>query len=628
MTDQPVTNKPAQQSKPGARNILIFSDGTGQRGGQYFDETRSNIYKLYRATRVAPDSCVNPDVQVGFYDPGLGTQLIDGPAVVRWWRSFYNFLSQATGLGITQNIIDCYAAIIRLWRPGDRIFLFGFSRGAYTVRCLSSVICLCGIPTTGYRGADLKLDPGSTKRIASRAVKTVYQHVSSPRDTKYKPQRDALAERFREDFSPVDSNKHNEPNTYPFFVGVFDTVASLSNYGSLGILVGAYAVLLFAGSKVLSLFYQDFLFWFGWILLVTACVLGAMYTYTHLKFAFRLKGYSWWETIHLTSFRQKFYDQNLNENVNYARHAISIDESRADFQRVPWGQKQSEWKVGIHKMDPMEQIWFAGNHADIGGGYEESEVRLSDIALTWMIEQAQHKKLSEEEKIVVDRTVCQLNPRYDGMQHDETQSSMFRFAGKIIRDPPHDATLHPTVRERFKREEVQQYNVMALYRPEALRNHDDLKTLYANIPQPHMTCWQRIKKLIKKFTSWTTSTAPIGANQMDTSTHTYSRVVSCVALLLWAILTAAAGWIIGEQCVRWLVTAEWHKMPLRILYEPHSNWRGLQVVLDWLFSLPLAFALFALGLIVFKLFGMASNRLYQWEARRSGKVATPSQTTT
>ena len=56
------------------------------------------------------------------------------------FRRVYNFLSSATGLGITQNIIDCYSALIQLWRPGDRIFLLGFSRGAYTVRCLGGVL--------------------------------------------------------------------------------------------------------------------------------------------------------------------------------------------------------------------------------------------------------------------------------------------------------------------------------------------------------------------------------------------------------------------------------------------------------------------------------------------------------
>jgi hypothetical protein len=48
----------------GPRNIVIFSDGTGQRGGVFFDEERTNIYKLYRATRVGPDSSVDPRKQI------------------------------------------------------------------------------------------------------------------------------------------------------------------------------------------------------------------------------------------------------------------------------------------------------------------------------------------------------------------------------------------------------------------------------------------------------------------------------------------------------------------------------------------------------------------------------------
>jgi Uncharacterized alpha/beta hydrolase domain (DUF2235) len=54
-------------------NIVIYSDGTGQRGGLLFDERRSNIYKLFRATRCGPDSSVDPAEQLTFYDPGLGT---------------------------------------------------------------------------------------------------------------------------------------------------------------------------------------------------------------------------------------------------------------------------------------------------------------------------------------------------------------------------------------------------------------------------------------------------------------------------------------------------------------------------------------------------------------------------
>jgi len=129
------------------KNILIFSDGTGQAGGLLPDETRSNIYKLFRATRCGPDSTIDPAQQLTFYDPGLGSQSDDIGIKIGWVRKLRNLISQGTGLGITQNIIDCYAAILKLWRPGDRVFLIGFSRGAYTVRCVGGVMSLCGIPT-------------------------------------------------------------------------------------------------------------------------------------------------------------------------------------------------------------------------------------------------------------------------------------------------------------------------------------------------------------------------------------------------------------------------------------------------------------------------------------------------
>jgi uncharacterized protein (DUF2235 family) len=56
--------------------------------------------------------------------------------VFRIWKG----VEQAVGGGLTSQIVDCYAAIISVWSPGDRIYLFGFSRGAYCVRCLAHVL--------------------------------------------------------------------------------------------------------------------------------------------------------------------------------------------------------------------------------------------------------------------------------------------------------------------------------------------------------------------------------------------------------------------------------------------------------------------------------------------------------
>ena len=72
-----------------ARNIVIFSDGTGQRGGVLVDERRSNIYKLYRATRCGPDSSVNPAEQLAFYNPGIGTLPPGSGGLSNLWRRVY-----------------------------------------------------------------------------------------------------------------------------------------------------------------------------------------------------------------------------------------------------------------------------------------------------------------------------------------------------------------------------------------------------------------------------------------------------------------------------------------------------------------------------------------------------------
>lgn len=625
-----------------SRNIVVFSDGTGQRGGVFFDEARTNIYKLYRATRAGPDSKIDPTKQIAFYDPGLGTQSGGQTTVGRTYRTIYNFVSQATGLGLTHNIIDCYAAIIRLWQPGDRIYLFGFSRGAYTVRCLASVICQCGIPTRDRNKQPLKRDEKTCFRIASHAVKKVYQHVSSPRDAQYLPQRAALAQKFRDEY---DSGTPDSPNTYPFFIGVFDTVAALANKNSLGVLLALSAALLFLMSGVLGLYSQDFWYWLFWLVVTALSTLIAMYLNTHLKFAFDLPRFRWWDTVHLTKFRQGFYDNILNTNVMYARHAISIDERRSDFARVRWGNRKDQFtKKG--KIPRFEQIWFAGNHADIGGGYLESESRLSDIALKWMVNAAQ--KLGPE-SLVVDERVLVLNEDAGGMQHDETRSLAFKLAGKSSRDPVNDAILHPSVGQRIAMGGVLQYDVTAPYRPEALRNHVNFVQLYNNIPLPYTTCGQRLRAVWKvwrqkrwrmarearrqKSLALAASTQKQEGPKMEIESRNKlhsDQILSCLGL---AVLVVGAVFTIGTwlyQIGTWLQTGLWPSLPLETVAScvryVGSDWAGLQIVYNWLLALPLSLTVFLVAVFVFWRLGVLSAASYERRIERAGDMATPAQT--
>ncbi len=103
-----------------SKNVIVFSDGTGNT-----KKTNTNVYQFYRALKDQPgNKC--------FYDPGVGSFGGD-------------ILGKAFGAGLATNIKQCYDFIVSQHEPGDRLFLFGFSRGAYTVRSLASFVSLVGL---------------------------------------------------------------------------------------------------------------------------------------------------------------------------------------------------------------------------------------------------------------------------------------------------------------------------------------------------------------------------------------------------------------------------------------------------------------------------------------------------
>ena len=116
-----------------------------------------------------------------------------------------------------------------------------------------------------------------------------------------------------------------------------DTVASLASYGSLAFVCLLAFALIALLSGILWFFFSSFWFWFGCLVALTAIVAVVAYVATHIKVASGLPGYKWWQTLHFTEAQMEFYDMQLNPNVGWARHALAIDEHRADFDRVPWG---------------------------------------------------------------------------------------------------------------------------------------------------------------------------------------------------------------------------------------------------------------------------------------------------
>ena len=180
-------------------------------------------------------------------------------------------------------------------------------------------------------GTPLFRDKASTQKIAKEAVKQVYAHVGSPKDAAYYEQRKALALRFRKKYG---SDVNGASNVNPFFIGVFDTVASLGSYRVGALAIGGLLVFLLVLSWAFWFFSYPLWYTFGVLIGITSIIAVVWYAIGHAQYAVGLEGYSFRQTFHFTSWKMQFYDKHLDNAVWYARHAMSIDEDRADFPRV------------------------------------------------------------------------------------------------------------------------------------------------------------------------------------------------------------------------------------------------------------------------------------------------------
>jgi len=472
------------------KNIVIFSDGTGQAGGVRPDQRLSNIYKLYRASRTDPTNRIDPAEQVAFYDAGLGTDE-DTTGWLSVWKFFQKLLGSATGRGISRNVADCYEFIVNHWSPGDRIWLFGFSRGAYTARCVANLLSLCGVPTTGENGGDIGRFGRGARKIAEEAVRDVYEHGAGHPLAEFEAERNEQARRFRERYA---SDKDGLPNAAPFFIGVFDTVAALGANGirRIGIVAmfAALAAIPLAAVAALLTLAVPYGFWVNFGVLSLVMILFVWWRMRRRARRsienFPVEGQG---SHHQISWRAENYDRSLSGHVMYARHAIAIDEARADFPRVEWGRDAVIRPKTSEKDEPLIQLWFAGNHSDIGGSYPEEESRLSDIALQWMIDETQ----AVPHKLLLDRSKLNIYPAADGILHCEIAAFRDKWLAWVpgwapewlrqgwtekLRKDCMGAPKHPSVRQRFELPAVLNRGKLSLYRPAALEEDQALCHFY------------------------------------------------------------------------------------------------------------------------------------------------------
>jgi uncharacterized protein (DUF2235 family) len=253
-----------------ARRLALLFDGTWNK-----PESNTNVERLCRL--IAPRD-VGGHAQLVNYIPGVGVK-----------RGIAHLLGGAFGYGLSGNVLDGYRWLCETWQPGDLLYLFGFSRGAYTARSLGGMIRKCGLLRGGSHGSVTRAD-----------VAAAYQVY---RDSRCRPD-DPVAVQFRADHSIV-VDIH--------FIGVWDTVGSLGIPGTAS--------------------------WFPY-----------------------------------ARKRYQFHDTELSKIVKYAYQALALDEHRTDFAPTVWTRNPYTVKPGETltskkaEQIEIEQRWFIGAHADVGGG--------------------------------------------------------------------------------------------------------------------------------------------------------------------------------------------------------------------------------------------------------------------
>ncbi|KAF2102691.1 hypothetical protein NA57DRAFT_7423, partial [Rhizodiscina lignyota] len=297
------------------RLVLCF-DGTDNK----FEATEqdSNIVKLYEMlNRTTSDQFHyyqrNSQAGIGTYRPGQLDNTEAKGIFAETRDKIHSTLDEMFGTSFVHHVIGGYQFILKYYMPGDKIYIFGFSRGAYTARFLSEMIDNIGLLSMGNEEliqfawetfSDFQRLGGTTKQEA-------YEYMQI----------------FKSTFC--------RPGVRVYFLGLFDCVNSVATFSS---------------------------------------------------------------TRDMTPYI-------LHAPARHIRHAVSIHERRAMFRPSLFLLNNAERGGPDRPVNTLKEVWFAGNHGDVGGGWPLAKVKnvgetkylLSDVALKWMVAEV---RIIEETKAV------------------------------------------------------------------------------------------------------------------------------------------------------------------------------------------------------------------------------------
>ena len=340
----------------------------------------TNVFRLYQS--ILPRSG-DGRVQQKWYEPGT---------TIPWFKRFRD---GPFGYGLDRTILESYAYLAATYDPGDEVYMYGFSRGAYIARSLIGLLALAGLPSPTLlneehvqlvrkAASSLSASGDATAHLRKCLMQTVTAPDSHVFDDAYRMYRTL---QNATQTSRVLGRRRAGSEITISFLGLWDSV------GPLGIPTNA-------------------LRW-------------------------------------LNEHRYNFRDTELSPIVQQACHALAIDEHRADHNATLWTSPPKVAQI-------IEQRWFAGAHGDLGGTYLDRD--LANVSLAWIWRRSMAKGLAMESDGTVEKPNV-LGPIHDSFGecfvgfrkwiHPRFYRPVMQTGTEVIDESVHTRLLHaPTYRPK------------------------------------------------------------------------------------------------------------------------------------------------------------------------------------
>jgi uncharacterized protein (DUF2235 family) len=338
------------------KNIILLADGTGNSAASAL---KTNVWRLYQALDLRTPAPAGQASQIAYYDDGVGTESFKPLKV----------LGLAFGFGLARNVRDLYTFLCRNYEEGDGIFLFGFSRGAFTVRVLAGLILRCGLVRAP---SETELE----ERV--KAAYSEYKRDVARRATVTRPY--LIAGRLLGGHETGYGTDHVKLSFEPGFEQLFPEISFMGIWDT----VDAYGMPI-----------------------------------DELKLA--IDHYVWPMTL---------ADRNLSTHIERVCHALSLDDERPTFRPVLWTEDAANQMR-------LTQMWFAGVHANVGGGYPDDG--LAHVAMQWMMDESSAKGLHFH---ALDRQAIRNRIDPHGEEYDARAglAGYYRYGPRFVEDLCNDPT--------------------------------------------------------------------------------------------------------------------------------------------------------------------------------------------